>query len=133
MGDPQIFALDTSVCIEHMRDSDPEVSDTLEAAEILYLPLTAFGELVFGYECSGQSSRELGQMQGIRRMAELLIPDVYTAECYGKLKRHVSRKGKMIPEGDLWIAATAQSHGLKLYCKDAHFEEVADVMDIIFA
>jgi tRNA(fMet)-specific endonuclease VapC len=49
------------------------------------------------------------------------------------LKQALAAKGKPIPENDLWIAATAKSHDLPLYCKDAHFDELADLMTIIQA
>lgn len=63
----------------------------------------------------------------------LLLPDDATASGSTDLKQALATKGKPIPENDLWIAATAKSHGLPLYCKDAHFDELADLMTIIQA
>jgi tRNA(fMet)-specific endonuclease VapC len=50
-----------------------------------------------------------------------------------KLKQALSTAGRPIPENDIWIAATASSHGLPLYCRDAHFDELAGLMTIIQA
>jgi predicted nucleic acid-binding protein len=63
----------------------------------------------------------------------VLLPDEATATVYAELKQALATKGKPIPENDLWIAATAKSHGLPLYCQDAHFNELADLMTIIQA
>ena len=34
------------------------------------------------------------------------------------------RKGKTIPENDIWIAAIAKQHGLTLISRDGHFKEI---------
>jgi tRNA(fMet)-specific endonuclease VapC len=36
----------------------------------------------------------------------------------------LQRRGKPIPENDIWIAALAQQHELAVATKDAHFREV---------
>ena len=46
------------------------------------------------------------------------------AERYGKLKARLAELGSMIPENDLWIAATCLVHDLTLASRDAHFEVV---------
>ncbi|NJM39194.1 MAG: type II toxin-antitoxin system VapC family toxin [Akkermansiaceae bacterium] len=130
MNPPGSLALDTSVCIAHLRGQCDIISQTLAEATELYLPLTTLGELSYGYERSGRDQRSRAQLQLIRSLAIVLPPDVYTAECFGRLKSHLASKGRMIPEGDLWIAATAQSYGITLYCRDDHFGHLTDVMDI---
>ncbi|HEY4572503.1 MAG TPA: PIN domain-containing protein [Thermoanaerobaculia bacterium] len=34
------------------------------------------------------------------------------------------RKGRPIPENDIWIAASARQHGLTLATRDGHFDDV---------
>jgi len=46
------------------------------------------------------------------------------AEAYAEIRKHLKEKGAPIPENDLWIAATALSHGLKLVTQDRHFKNV---------
>ena len=41
------------------------------------------------------------------------------------------RQGNPIPDNDMWIAATAKSHDLPLYCRDDHFDELADIRTVI--
>lgn len=133
MKTPGELALDTSVCVAHLRREDSAIGDTLRAATELWLPLTALGELRYGFERSGKDPRAAAQLSEIQSMSLLLKPDEETAYCFGELKNHLSKKGKLIPEGDLWIAATAKSHGLTLYCRDAHFDHLSDIMDILQA
>lgn len=57
-------------------------------------------------------------------MTDLLLPVAETAEAYGRLKFQLRRKGRPIPENDLWIAALCVQHGRTLVTRDAHFAEV---------
>jgi len=34
------------------------------------------------------------------------------------------KKGRPIPENDVWIAAVARQHGLTLLTRDVHFREI---------
>ena len=51
--------------------------------------------------------------------------DNETALIYGKIKADLRRKGTPIPENDIWIAASAIQHRLKLSTRDKHFLEIA--------
>ena len=46
-----------------------------------------------------------------------------TARRYGTIKNELRRKGRPIPENDIWIAATAIEHALVLVTRDDHFRE----------
>lgn len=133
MKTPGSLALDSSVIVRHMRTADPAIATKLKEATELYLPLTALGEMRFGLHRAGNSRRAVEQWERFFREVVLLMPDEATATAYAELKQALAVKGKPIPENDLWIAATAKSHGLPLYCKDVHFDELADLMTIVQA
>jgi tRNA(fMet)-specific endonuclease VapC len=50
--------------------------------------------------------------------------DKDTARFYGTVVMQLRRKGRPIPQNDMWIAATALQHNLTLLTKDTHFDEV---------
>ena len=52
------------------------------------------------------------------------------AERYGKVKARLAQLGSMIPENDLWIAATCLVHDLTLASRDAHFEAVEGLRQV---
>jgi tRNA(fMet)-specific endonuclease VapC len=54
----------------------------------------------------------------------VLVCDVETARHYGRVRNELRRKGRPIPENDIWIAATARQHDLILVTRDPHFDEV---------
>lgn len=43
------------------------------------------------------------------------------------IKSRLRKKGRPIPENDIWIAATAQEHALVLVTRDPHFQEIEDL------
>jgi tRNA(fMet)-specific endonuclease VapC len=57
--------------------------------------------------------------------AVLLPVDAATAERYGIVKNQLARAGTLIPENDIWIAASALEHGLPIATRDEHFRHVS--------
>jgi tRNA(fMet)-specific endonuclease VapC len=123
---PGSLALDSSLVVRHLRHGDPAIAARLKAANELYLPLVALGEMLYGIRRSGNDPCAVEQWRSFSQSVVLLLPDEATAASYAQLKEHLAAKGKPIPENDLWIAATAHSHDVPLYCKDAHFEELLE-------
>ncbi len=119
--------LDTSAAVAHLRGVaavTARLQTLLRAQETLYLPLTAWGELLFGAYHAGQPARELANLAEFARSTVRLLPTDRTAEEYAKLKQALAVAGAPIPENDIWIAALALEHGLPLATRDAHFARV---------
>jgi tRNA(fMet)-specific endonuclease VapC len=53
-----------------------------------------------------------------------VVGDGATALEYGYVKTGLKKRGKPIPENDVWIAACAFQHDLILVTRDGHFEYV---------
>ena len=49
---------------------------------------------------------------------------IETSEIFGEIKNELSKKGKMIPLNDIWIAAHTIETGSKLLTYDAHFKNI---------
>ncbi|MBU0480231.1 MAG: PIN domain-containing protein [Proteobacteria bacterium] len=56
--------------------------------------------------------------------------DEGTAEFYCSVLNQLKNAGTPIPTNDIWIAATAFQHGLKLYTLDAHFARIDGLLRI---
>ena len=61
----------------------------------------------------------------------LLKPDETAAAAYAEIKMHLESRGKRTPDNDMWLAATAKSFDLPLYCRDGHFDELAGIMTVV--
>jgi tRNA(fMet)-specific endonuclease VapC len=50
--------------------------------------------------------------------------DENVASAYGRIKATLRKKGKPIPENDIWIAAIAISNNMAVATRDKHFKEI---------
>lgn len=115
--------LDTSVIIDHFR-GDPRITEALESAAAIYVPTIALGELYYGAFRSAYREKHLEQMRRFLPAVTVLGVDPQTSEQYGRLRAELAQAGVLIPENDIWIAAVAVQHGLRLAARDQHFGRI---------
>ena len=110
------YLLDTNICI-YIRKQKPErVSQRFhkvgfgEAA----ISVITYGELLYGANKSGQRARSLATVQEFVRIVPPLPLPENAAEAYGFIRAALERRGEIIGNNDLWIAAHALAAGLTL-------------------
>ena len=126
---PGEAVVDTNALIEHLTGDD-DVDRLLSTFTQLHVPIIVLGELYHGVFASNRPEEKLDQIDEVRALAKPLSCDPATAEMYGRLKVRIRRKGRPIPDNDLWIAALAVRHGLTLVTRDAHFDAVEGLATI---
>jgi tRNA(fMet)-specific endonuclease VapC len=110
------FLLDTNICIYIRRKKPEEVRRrfrTLKAGEAA-LSVITFGELVYGAEKSAQRAPALELLRELARVLPVMGLPETAAEAYGTIRAELERKGQMIGNNDLWIAAHAKAAGMTL-------------------
>jgi len=121
--------LDTSAYSALLR-GDERVRDALRSARAIRVNPIVLGELLAGF-LRGRHRRkneaELERFLASPRVAVVPI-DAGTAERYALLVTSLRRRGRPIPSNDLWIAASAAQHGLRLLTIDAHFLAVEQIL-----
>ena len=100
--------------VEEQLSSDPD----------LYLSTIVLGELFFGAYRSRNVRHNIERIADLTKSMRVLSCDEKTSECYGVLKNQLHKKGRPIPENDLWLAALAHQHNLILVTRDRHFQEI---------
>lgn len=109
---------------------------TADAVEVVqHTPRIGLNSIVLGELLSGfaigtreQANRqELEEFLASDRVDQIGI-DRWTAEHYARVYRDLRRRGRPIPNNDMWIAATALQHGLALLSYDRHLHEVAGLL-----
>ena len=118
--------LDTSAAAALLR-GDHTLNDTLEALREVYTSVVVIGELIYGARLSANSEANLERVAAFAAAVTVLPVDDATSEAYARIKQLLRRKGRPIPDNDLWIAATAAQHGLALLHNDAHFDEIDEL------
>jgi tRNA(fMet)-specific endonuclease VapC len=115
--------LDINIVIDLFK-GDKKIVAYLDEQQTVYIATAALGELYLGAYRSANEQKHLQQIKDFLLRCHVIATDGITAENYGKVKAALLKKGKPIPENDIWIAATAVQYQLPLYTKDGHFNEV---------
>jgi tRNA(fMet)-specific endonuclease VapC len=104
----------------------PDVLNALEAAEAIYVPVIALGEIRSGFAGGRRAAANETRLQWFLSQDGVvsLGVDAPVSHRYAQIHRLLRAQGKPIPTNDLWIAAIALEHSLVVYTRDAHFAQV---------
>ena len=105
--------LDTNIIIA-LFAGDTSVKERLAEAEHVLVPAIVLGELYFGVYRSAQTDANYARLNDFASRNVVLVCSITTARCYGKIKNALLKKGRPIPENDIWIAAIAKQYELTL-------------------
>ena len=121
--------VDTNIYSLAMR-GDENVVETMRRIERIFISAVSLGELYTGFRAGrreNQNRQELARFLDSPRVALVTI-DAETAEFYAEILIRLKTQGPPIPTNDIWIAAAAFQHGLKLFTRDRHFRHVAGLV-----
>lgn len=115
--------VDTNVVIA-LFAGEPQIIKSLQRRNAVFLCTPVLGELHYGAQASSRVEGNLARLEEFAQALIVLPCDSQTAVSYGVVKFGLRKKGRPIPENDVWIAAIARQHGLMLLTRDAHFREI---------
>src|SRR5258706_2984209 len=115
--------LDTNVAIA-LLNAEPGIEASLQSFVTLCLAATVVGELLFGALNSNRPTENVERVQKLVDRSETLDVTAATSRVYAELRIDLKKKGRPIPENDLWIAAAAVEHVLPLATRDVHFAQI---------
>ena len=121
--------LDTSAYAAFLR-GNPEIKLSLQQAEEIFLNPVVLGELMAGFLMGKNERKNRTLLRDFLSSARVTIVDIdqETSERYALIMHHLRTKGAPIPTNDLWIAASAMQHGLKVLTTDRHYLDVPQIM-----
>jgi tRNA(fMet)-specific endonuclease VapC len=119
--------IDTNVIII-MLHGEQEAIDLLQKVEKAYILTIIKGELYHG---ASKSVRREANMELFRKTLEkyetVSLDSDTIAVSYGLIKSELEKKGKRIPENDIWIAAAAHASNLSIATFDEHFTYISQI------
>ena len=115
--------LDNQHCYWIIRGNS-SVEASLETKRIINIPFAVLGKLYLGAYRSSNPKKHITQISDFLKKCNLLTADHETADYYALIKSELLKKGKPIPENDIWIAATVKQYKLSLVTRDKHFNEI---------
>lgn len=89
-----------------------------------YLSPTVVAEIAYGAYRSQQPGDGLKRVDIIVSRIPMLQLDKEVGFTVADLKNSLVTTNLLIPENDIWIAATAITYGLTLVARDAHFNRL---------
>ena len=118
--------LDTNIIIASFKN-EQTVLDQMATSEEIFIPAIVVGELFYGAMHSTNIEKHITQVREFVKESSVLSCDEFTAEHYGQIKNELKKKGRPLPENDIWIAAIALQHNLTIATRDQHFKEIDGV------
>ena len=121
--------LDTNAYSRLMKGHAP-LTELLESAEEILVPITVLGELYAGFELGSRRDANRRQLREFLAQpgVETLAVTADIAERYGMLVAQLARQGTPIPTNDIWIAASALETGARLVTYDPHFQHIQGLL-----
>jgi tRNA(fMet)-specific endonuclease VapC len=125
------YLLDTNICIYIRRKEPKHVLDHFKsfASAEVGMSVVTYGELWFGVENSQHINKNHVILQGLIQLIEPLPLPTKAVEHYGKIRHDLTKKGTIISNNDVWIAAHAMaenlilvSHNLKEFTRIPHLK-----------
>jgi tRNA(fMet)-specific endonuclease VapC len=120
------FLLDTNI-ISALLKGEAVIADNIDKADKVYIPIIVVGELYYGASFSTHVKKNIEDIKKITSWYEVISLDKKTTAIYGDIKGLLRKKGRPIPENDIWIAAIAIQYGLVLITRDRHFNEIEGI------
>ena len=123
------FLIDTNI-YSHAMCAEPTVVSLLRRASQIAISSISIGELLSGFKGGTQERKnreELAEFLDTPRVSICGVSED-TAEFYAEILDGLRSAGTPIPTNDIWIAAQAMEHGLRLVSMDRHFTSVAGLL-----
>lgn len=110
------YLLDTNICIYIAKHNPPEVRQHFikQQKEHLAMSVVTLGELRHGAEKSQAREKAVSVLTQLISSINVLELPVDAGVQYGQIRAALEKKGQIIGNNDLWIAAHALASGLIL-------------------
>lgn len=124
-----VYILDTDVTIEHLRGNIRVTQFIGQIAGVAtHLSWATFAELYVGAFASSNPVGKINALRDATQAFVILFPDDAVAVYYAEIRAFLRRRGLLISDLDMIIAATALCHDLTLLTFNRrHFERVPDL------
>ena len=123
------LALDTNAVIA-FRQGIAKVCTLVDDSDVIYLPVTVLGELLYGAFNSTQIKNNEQAIAKFAEYVDVIQIDESIAKRYAEVRFSLKKSGHPIPENDIWIAASCLYLNIPLISRDSHFNYV-EGLDVI--
>jgi tRNA(fMet)-specific endonuclease VapC len=121
--------IDTSAYIAASKGHQ-DVGNRMQDSTEIFLSPIVLGEILVGLRQSPRRDWEREQLSGFLALPAVgvLEIDEETSVRYAEIHDHLRRSGTPVTSNDLWIAASAMQHGLRLLTTDSDFQKIPHIL-----
>lgn len=121
--------MDTNVIVR-VLNGDRELINELSKISSLCTCTAVLGEFMYSVTKSAHVVKNKQNAKSFCSRYPLLGVSNIVAEFYGEIKKDLLSHGNVMPENDMWIAATALANDMTVITQDKHFEHIQNLMVI---
>ena len=109
-----------------MRNGDTALLRMTQDSSAVFMSAIVIGELLYGFQHGSRYEQNLHKLREFldRPTVHFLPVTQSSAEHFGLIAAALRKKGRPIPQNDIWIAAHAIEFGAQLISADRHFHHV---------
>jgi tRNA(fMet)-specific endonuclease VapC len=123
------YLIDTNIII-YSLNNDEQVRINFLKNEVIpkFISIITYGELLYGAKKSTMVERNLSKVYLLKSIFPIINIDLPVIEAFGDLKAKDGKKGIVIADLDLLIAATALTHNQILVTNNVkHFNKIKEL------
>ncbi len=121
--------LDTSAYSAFLR-GHAELKLALQRADRIALTAIVLGELGAGFRAGTRQRKNEAELRRFLSSprVDVVAVDPETADRYAVILHGLRQTGTPLPTNDIWIAASAMQHGLRVLTTDAHYTKIPQII-----
>jgi tRNA(fMet)-specific endonuclease VapC len=124
------YLLDTDTVIFWLKERYPQINRKIETLEpdCLFISTVTVAELYFGAYNSSRIGENVGLIDELVSEIQVASLGLEAGKLFGRKKADLKRKGEILPDSDLFIAAIAIANGLVLVSNnERHFSRIGEL------
>jgi tRNA(fMet)-specific endonuclease VapC len=123
------YLIDTDIIIYSLKNDEHVKQSFIDNQNIpKSISVITYGELIYGAKKSKHIEKNLAVTYRIAELFPVINIDRSIMDVFGEIKSNLERKGNIIEDMDILIAATALSYNLILVTNNVkHFEKIKDL------
>ena len=118
-----MILLDTDICVEILRKNETVILRRAEYDDSTAISFMSLAELFYGAEKSSNPAANRRLIEEFLLTLEVIHSDYHILQRFGQFKKYLQEKRAILPDADIFIAATAYERAEMLVSGNtSHFE-----------